>query len=71
MRAKDEHEAMRSRQGISQDISRIVMRHREMPQHFVELEERVKKVWNLLQVPDVIVVALVGMGGIGREDIFL
>ena len=40
-----------------------------MPQHFIELDDRVEAVWNKLQVPNKAVVALVGMGGIGEEGV--
>ena len=43
----------------------------EMPQHFISFDERIESVWRQLQVPDTAVVALVGMGGIGRIAILL
>ena len=43
----------------------------EMPQHFINVGERMEAVWHQLQVPDTAVVALVGMGGIGRVGVVL
>ena len=43
----------------------------EMPQHFINIGERMEAVWCLLQVPDTAVVALIGMGGVGRTGILL
>ena len=62
-------EGVKSRQEISQDISSAMKRQRQMPQHFIELNDRVEAVWNMLQLPNQAVVALVGMGGIGEEGL--
>ena len=43
----------------------------EMPQHFINIHERTEAVWRQLQVPGTAVVALVGMGGVGRIGILL
>ena len=44
---------------------------REMPQHFIDFGERVEAVWGLFHESDTAVVALVGIGGIGRMGILL
>ena len=62
-------EGVKSRQEISQDISSAMKRQRQMPQHFIELNDRVEAVWNMLQLPNQAVVALVGRGGIGEEGL--
>ena len=62
-------EVVKSRQEISQDISSAMKRQRQMPQHFIELNDRVEAVWNMLRLPNQAVVALVGMGGIGEEGL--
>ena len=62
-------EGVKSRQEISQDISSAMKRQRQMPQHFIELNDRVEAVWNMLKLPNQAVVALVGMGGIGEEGL--
>ena len=62
-------EGGKSRQEISQDISSTMKRQRQMPQHFIELNDRVEAVWNMLRLPNQAVVALVGMGGIGEEGL--
>ena len=62
-------EGVKSRQEISQDISSAMKRQRQMPQHFIELNDRVEAVWNMLRLPNQAVVALVGMGGIGEEGL--
>ena len=59
----------KTREEISQDTSLAMKRQRQMPQHFIELDDRVEAVWNKLQVPNSTVVALVGMGGIGEEGL--
>ena len=43
----------------------------EMPQHFIIFDEIIEAVWRQLQVSDIAVVALVGMGGVGRIGILL
>ena len=42
-----------------------------MPQHFIDIGEKIEAVWHLLQMPDTAVVALVGMAGIGRIAVLL
>ena len=62
-------EVVKSRQEISQGISSAIKPQRQMPQHFIELNDRVEAVWNMLKLPNQAVVALVGMGGIGEEGL--
>lgn len=39
-----------------------------MPQHFIDIGDRLETVWLMLQQQDTKVVALVGMGGVGRGE---
>lgn len=70
-RSLEGHRVARRMQEVSQDISTTLTHLRDMPDHFMNLSERVEAVWDLLQLPDTRIVALVGMGGIGRRDLSL
>ena len=65
------HADVESSQEIAHQTSATLMHQMEMPLHFMDHKEKVEEVWQLLQVADMKVVALVGMGGIGRENFFL
>ena len=65
------HAEEESSQEIAHQISATLMHQMEMPLHFMDHEQKVEEVWQLLQVADMKVVALVGMGGIGREKFSL
>lgn len=61
--------SVKGRQKSSKGTPVSLFPQRPMPQHFVDLGDRVQVVWDLLKVPDKAVVALVGLGGIGGEGL--
>ena len=71
MRSPQEDRDVKSKQEVSKQISVTLEHQREMPEHFINHSERVEQVWQLLQKQGSPVVALVGMGGIGRPYLLL
>lgn len=62
---------VKNRHEISQDVAAAMKRQIQMPQHFINLNDRVEAVWSMLEVANRTVVALVGMGGVGEEGLSL
>lgn len=58
-------------ESVLQHISETVTHQQEMQQHSINLDDRVEEVWQKLHMQDTMMVALVGMGGIGIEALFL